>query len=1066
MLARLLFALLLVLSWLGPLARAQAQAQVASLQEPRFESVGDASSITDGVVSALAQDRRGFIWIGTSVGLVRYDGYQLRPFTMERQSKSVVGTSFIRALLAGRDGSLWIGTESDGLARYEPDSGRWSYFNSNAGDPHALAPGTIRALAQDGEGRLWVGTIGGGLDRFDPASGHFQHLRKGSDGVPDDRIQTLFFDSRGDLWLGSWNGLARLRRGERQFESVFSNSDQELAGRIVSMLAEAPDGRIWAGTQSGELALIDPARGSGRWIAQDAAGLKRGTAYALVAINAQELWLGRAGGIERRSVVDGELLGLLRHDVRKPWGLSANDVRVLMRDRSGWIWLGSYGGGVQRYQANSGALWVRRPDLAEDSPLAEADVRSLLQLRSGEIWAGTNERGIAVLDRELRLIGAIRPEPERAEGFRGGRVGGLAQDAAGDVWVGTDTAVYRFSAGRELLARYQAGKGRVRRLLGAADGSVWIGTQDGLYRYRPGETGLSRMLLQDGRALTGDVNALAATVDGGLWIGAESGIYRIAPGSTAVNPVPSPPGEGLSNLSVLGLLVARNGVLWVDTAAGLHRMNAWDGYRARFERIGEKLGAPGRGFGANLLDDSRGRIWTHRAVLDPISGSVDELGQADGVDFGTGWFRAYTRLDDGRMLFGGSRGILALSPDRFERWSFLPPVVLTDLRIDGRQVPPAAAMNGLRLDQGTRSFSLEFAALDYSSPAQLRYRYRLEGYDHDWINAGSELRLASYGNLPPGDYRLHVQGSNRIGIWSPQQLEVAVHVEPAWWQTWWARLLAVASVLGGLYAIVQGRTRYLRRAQMVLERRVRERTTELEALSQALEQKSAALEESSLSDPLTGLRNRRFLSQHVEADVALAVRRYEGEHQHGETASEGRDLIFFLVDIDHFKQVNDVYGHSAGDAVLVQMTTRLKQVFRDADYLVRWGGEEFLIVARAASRGHAAELAERARAMVADQDFVLDDGTALRKTCSVGFACFPLSPRQPRALDWSAVVDLADAALYAVKRGGRNGWLGLVSADAESDEGLREWSRRPLAEWVATGRLQMAGSGAWAREQP
>jgi diguanylate cyclase (GGDEF)-like protein len=267
------------------------------------------------------------------------------------------------------------------------------------------------------------------------------------------------------------------------------------------------------------------------------------------------------------------------------------------------------------------------------------------------------------------------------------------------------------------------------------------------------------------------------------------------------------------------------------------------------------------------------------------------------------------------------------------------------------------------------------------------------------------------------------------------------------------------AILAGTLAVagvVQARTGMLRRRQVELEDKVRERTAELEALSHELQLKSAALEAISLTDPLTGLHNRRFLEQHLDTDVAQTVRHHEEHRRRGSPLPDGPDIVFFLIDIDHFKQVNDQHGHAAGDAVLVQMRQRLQQAFRQSDYLVRWGGEEFLITARATSRTKAPELAERVRAGVADTPFVLADGTLLHKTCSVGFAAFPLAPEWPAAMAWTDVVDLADSALYAVKRGGRNGWLGVLQASAESAEALKAATALPLAEWAARGDLQLA----------
>lgn len=205
---------------------------------------------------------------------------------------------------------------------------------------------------------------------------------------------------------------------------------------------------------------------------------------------------------------------------------------------------------------------------------------------------------------------------------------------------------------------------------------------------------------------------------------------------------------------------------------------------------------------------------------------------------------------------------------------------------------------------------------------------------------------------------------------------------------------------------------------------------QLQETQKQLEHALLDLEETSLTDPLTGLKNRRFLMQHIDGDVAQSVRHYQDVFTVSgvaDVASKDADLLIFLVDLDHFKQINDKYGHAAGDAVLVQIRERLQQVFRDSDYLIRWGGEEFLIVARGTTRDIAAELAERVRLVVAEYEFHLEGELRIRQTCSVGFACFPFVTAHPSAISWQDVIDIADIALYSVKHSGRNGWVGIFA---------------------------------------
>lgn len=211
-----------------------------------------------------------------------------------------------------------------------------------------------------------------------------------------------------------------------------------------------------------------------------------------------------------------------------------------------------------------------------------------------------------------------------------------------------------------------------------------------------------------------------------------------------------------------------------------------------------------------------------------------------------------------------------------------------------------------------------------------------------------------------------------------------------------------------------------------LENKVMQRTIELQSANEYLEQANSRLEELSSTDQLTGLRNRRFLLNNLPSDIEQVLRNYHNALCDAKDVKLIKsDIIFFLIDLDHFKKINDIYGHSAGDAVLIQIKAILESVFRETDYLVRWGGEEFLVAARFTDRGKAPELAERLRSAVEEHAFDLKQEHSIKKTCSIGYACFPFSTDDPSFLSWERVIDIADHCLYAAKRSGRNAWVGL-----------------------------------------
>ncbi|MEO1580673.1 MAG: GGDEF domain-containing protein, partial [Pseudomonadota bacterium] len=223
-----------------------------------------------------------------------------------------------------------------------------------------------------------------------------------------------------------------------------------------------------------------------------------------------------------------------------------------------------------------------------------------------------------------------------------------------------------------------------------------------------------------------------------------------------------------------------------------------------------------------------------------------------------------------------------------------------------------------------------------------------------------------------------------------------------------------------------------------------------------------AVEAASLTDALTGLENRRFLEDRIEADIARSTRLwYQRRDRTSVASNEAADIVFFLVDIDHFKSINDQYGHAAGDRVLKSVSRTLRKTVRGEDFVIRWGGEEFLVVARFIDRLTAPIIAEKLRAAVEATGMVLESCTALRCTCSVGFAAFPFLGETPEALAWHDVVELADLALYSAKQAGRNGWSGFhLTAPAMPTRPLRQW----VSQSLATGLLKSTRSYPAERE--
>ncbi|MBC7939921.1 MAG: GGDEF domain-containing protein, partial [Chitinophagaceae bacterium] len=310
--------------------------------------------------------------------------------------------------------------------------------------------------------------------------------------------------------------------------------------------------------------------------------------------------------------------------------------------------------------------------------------------------------------------------------------------------------------------------------------------------------------------------------------------------------------------------------------------------------------------------------------------------------------------------------------------------------------------------------------------------------------AAGQPGLANHPSRPPGSLLLAplLAGHRMLGVMSVQSARENVFGE---------RERAILRTLCAYAAIGLDNANICRKLESALDA-LRDSQGQLVEKNVLLEQAYRQQQEASLTDPLTGLRNRRFLLQHIEADVAQVVRR-----RHEPSGGPDQDLVFLMIDIDHFKAVNDQHGHAAGDTVLVQMAARLKQHTRESDYLVRWGGEEFLVVARSTAAAEASVLAERLRVAISSRPFDIGLAEPLHKTCSIGFAVMPFGGADERIQRWSEVVEMADQALYLAKGEGRDRWIGFVAGDAGSAAELKSLPRGTLvAKDLAPARIVRA----------
>ena len=1048
-----------------------------------FQRLAMPDDVPAHLSTAMVQDARGMLWIGTQDGLVRYDGYHYKVYHPHPGDPHTLGGSYVRSLLAARDGRLWVGTISGGVSVFDPRTEQFVQYRHDAARPDSLANDRVESLAEDTGGKVWLATDEG-LDRFDPASGRFQHWRhadQDAGSLANNQVRALLVDHAGQVWVGTRDGVQRWLGdgGKAAFARAGGapGTADTLAGEHITRLFEDSRQRLWIGTLAHGAAVLDPASGqvqrlrpaaqpglrpalppgAGAAAASPSAasGLSHFWIYAITEATPGEIWIGTfGGGIDVVDATSLRVVDRLRNDGDAAGSIGNDRLGALLTDRAGLVWAGTWGGGVALHDPHTRAFRKLRHSPANADGISHPAVVRAMEAADGRLWLGTNGNGVDILDADGHLRDSLRPDPARPDALADGAVTCLAQGADGAMWVATlDGTLHKVKPGSHALERLGVRQGLpggpIRTMVFGPDGALWAGSLNGLARIGvDGRISSYRHVPDDASSLSGrEVESLAFTPDGILWIGTDHGLNAFDTASgKAVRILPEPArGDSLPDNWVPDLMVARDGRLWLATQSGVAILSKWDGRRASFDTLSARLRLPAHA-PESLLQDGEGQVWVGgRVRIDPRTWQWRAYDRADGMDFRTVFIASRYLNRNGDLMFGSPEGLLMVRPSQLARWAYQPPINVSSLSIDGVEQPGASVLTQRELPPGQHNLRLEFSAQDFSAPQKLHYRYRLDGYDSDWVQVDASQRVAAYAHLPPGGYQLRIQGSNRNGDWSPAEWQMQLKVAPAFYQTWWFRSLMWLLGALAIFGLFRLRLRQLRRRSAWLERTVAERTAALETAYRRIEQ-------ASLTDPLTQLHNRRYLEQAIQADFELATRR-----QNEVPAPEDADLVLFMLDLDHFKSVNDQYGHAAGDAVLVQTAEVLRRCLRASDHVVRWGGEEFLLVARFVNRREGPMLAEKIRAAISAHAFQLPCGTVLHKTTSIGFACYPFAPGQPTPATLDTLQRMADTALYAAKRGWRDAWVGVAPAQVH-DEGAELAVRRFLADAqaaVAEGRMQI-----------
>jgi ligand-binding sensor domain-containing protein/signal transduction histidine kinase len=825
----------------------------ADVRNLEFTHLTTNDGLSQGYVTAILQDRRGFMWFATRDGLNRYDGNAFVVYKNNPNDPTSLSSNFIQALMEDDHGDLWIATNT-GVNRFDPITERFYRYLHDPKDPNSLDGAYVTSIARDNRGYLWFGTEASGLDKFDPTTGIFTHYRNDSVGEFVGRITQVIADRHGGIWFVGERGVFHLDQQAGQITRPSATRNILSAENVY----EDEAGNLWLVANSPIVGLVKYDRQAERItkypLGARAAGVlasttNGGSVNSNLAVDGQNgLWVPSSEGLYHFDRRTERFTYRFQHDERDPNSLDSNAIMSVYQDASGVLWVGTENAGLNilNFRKEQFGHYGHRP--GEPNSLSPGRIKAIYQDPNGVLWVGLFPRALDRLDRRTGQITHFIPKPGNANTLsEGTNVDSIYKDGAGYLWVG---------GGGSGLDRFDQRTGRFRHyrhnpddpnslmsdnvftIYGDRNGNIWVGQQNGLSRFDPATDGFLnyRPDSNDPDSLVNWIWVIYQERSGTLWLGTFGGALVRFDDKAKIFEAFTPDSRDPHRLNGGGITTIhedRAGTLWAGGFDGLYRLNRQNG---SFTRYTESQGLPSSTIRC-IRDDGSGRLWlsTQKGIsrFDPHNETFRDYDVSDGLqsnEFSDGCFQA----PDGEIFFGGSNGFNAFFPENVRENPYVPPIAITSFTIFNKPVPIGEKsvlkkaipyVDSLTLSYRDSVFSFEFAALSYANSQKNRYRYKLERFDPGWNEVSGKQRMATYTNLDPGKYVFRVQGSNSDGVWNEKGVSLPIIITPPWWSTKWFRALCASLFIALLWAIYQLRVRQLHHEfEMTLEARVGERT--------------------------------------------------------------------------------------------------------------------------------------------------------------------------------------------------------------------------------------------------
>ncbi len=839
----------------------------------KFTHITSDDGLSTGTVNCSLKDSKGFVWIGTADGLNRYDGYNLKVYKNEKNDPSSISGNTINALAEDQNGIIWIATANSGICTFDWETEQFTRIAADQVDGQ-LVTSAVNAILVDKNNNLIFASASEGIGVYNRTKNQYSiinHQPSDPNSLPSNKVFDIVPDTGDNYWLGlaDENYFARININTKKCEKFYYKESLKLLQSSRKPVMKDSRGNLWVGTDGKGAMRYNIASGEFEYFDSNN-GLSMEIVTCFYEDEKGNILIGTDGrGINVYDPVSKKF-SYIKSSVIDQESLTSDAIYEIKQDESGVVWISTFRGGVNIYSKyrNKFHLWEEIP--GEANTISFNSVIALEQSRDGFIWIGTDGGGLDRLDPKTNRFTHYTHSDSDPSSISSNVAIALEEDKNDNLWIGTyNGGVNRFNRRTGRFKRYfpnpddpnSIGNKNVWAVLEDSRGDIYLGELGGgLSKYVPSIDGFRRFAQspEKGSISSDFVVTLLEDSQGNFWVGTQNdglNLFDRDKGTFKVFKHDAEDSTSLLHNNVPTLFEDTKGNLWIGSVQGLCVMNI---RTKSIRRVTDYNIATSNASVNGIKEDAKGNLWisTNKGLnkYNPSTKELIQFSNEDGLQGTQFNYNSSIKTQSGRMYFGGIKGLNDFHPDEVTLSQYNPNIEITDVRIFNESISSYKKKNGKRLIEGSivnldeltltydqNVLAFEFTALDFTSPMSNEYRYKLEGFNEDWIYTTAKDRQARYTNLDPDEYLLRIQGTNSDGKWSDKERQLTLIVLPPWWSTWWFRALVIIAILALAVSITIWRQKQIRLQRQILQDKVDEATSQVLERNKSLQTQQDAL---------------------------------------------------------------------------------------------------------------------------------------------------------------------------------------------------------------------------------